>query len=1198
MNAWRIFVLFLMFSLCLYAQKNDIQFEHLAEEHGLSHLLVYSVLQDRRGFMWFATEDGLNRYDGISFKVYKHNPEDPKSLGSNSVTHLCEDREGNIWISTRNQGLDKFEPKTETFVHYRYEANNPNSLSHNYVNGPIYEDACGILWIGTNSGGLNRFHPKKKAFTHYRHDKKNPHSLSHDSVKAIASGTTQEGTPALWIATFGGGLNLFDIRKNSFMRYRHDKNNPESLVDDKIKCLYVDSRKNVVWVGTVSGLDRFDPQKGVFCHYKHDAKNPYSLSGDDVWNIQPGHDDDLWIATLGNGLNHFFPGTGKFSRYSHEKENPKSLSHNTLQDLYIGKDSALWIASIQGVNRFDPHRKKFKLYQHRPHDSDALSCSRVFRILEDPRGMIWIATQTGGLNCLDPEKEIFTNFQNNPEDPHSLSQNGVSDIYQDNTGTLWVATSHGLNQWNPHTKTFIRYFHSGDNPFSISENSLRALGEDSQGNLWVGTFNTGLNRLDRRQNKFFRYTHDPHDPYSICSNNIWKIFRDSTGILWIGTGNGLCKFDQEKGRFIRFVYNKRQPGTISDNTILSFCEESADVLWVGTGMGLNRFDKKTEQFTHFFEKNGLSSNRINSIVADDHGYLWMGTSKGISRFHLQKQKFRNYDIQDGLQGNLFFFSSALKSKDGKIYMGGPNGLNVFDPKEIQDNPHIPPVLLTDFNLFRESVPIGKESVLKQHISFTEKIILSYKESFIGFEFAALNYTASKKNRYVYMLEGFDTSWIHTDSSRRFAHYSHLEPGEYVFYVKGSNNDGLWNEKAASVKIILLPPFWRTFWFKTIMVILTMGSILGSISLRIKNMKARNQQLEQQKKELENEVERRTEAAQSANRAKTEFLAIMSHEIRTPMNAIIGLTYLALDMEQNPRQKEYLQKILTSSKSLLGIMNDLLDISKIESGKMELEQIPFSLDEVLGNVKNIISLKAEEKGLRLCMESDPQIPLVLLGDPLRLGQILINLMSNAVKFTKQGEVSLVVKISLWDNEENKIKICFSVQDTGIGMTQEEIGKIFQPFTQVDASITRKYGGTGLGLSIAKAFVEKMGGKIQANSSPGQGTLFTFSIILGYKEEEKRTHLHPYAKKELQENSINTKTVDISALEPLLAEFYKLLKKHSINAKKELPAIYDHLKNTQWEKELEILENYLKKYDFKNAKDLFIALAEQMQITINQ
>ena len=828
-------------SLC--AVHDDVLFQRLSIEQGLSNAIVYGILQDRQGFMWFGTEDGLNRYDGYTFKVYKCEPNNPGSLSSPVVSSLYQDRHGFLWFSTRNKGITRFDPGTETFTHFQHDDQNPASLSSNYADiSPIVEDDAGMIWIGTSGGGLNRFDPETQTFTHFRHKPADPNSLSNDLVQAIGLATSLDRKQLLWIGT-NFGLNRFDPTTTSFTRYLHDESNPNSLVHNTVRVIYVDPAKNVIWLGTPAGLDRFDPETETFTHFQHDELNPNSLSHNNVRGIIADQDGTLWISTLGGGLNHFDPGSGRFTSYRNDPDNPFSLSDDAIHPIYRDRHGSLWIGTwSSGVNRIDPQRKKFRLFQCR----NGLSHPTVYSIYPDRQGFVWIGTWGGGLNRFDPKAETFTHFQHRPADPQSLSHNAVSQIFEDRSGVLWVGTwGGGLNRFDRATETFTRYQYDPQDPQSLSDNSVRGIAEDARGRLWIGTTNGGVNRFDPSSGTFVRYPYDPQKPGLLSSRNVWHVLYDTQGVLWVGTGNGLNRMEPDAEHFQWFKHDAADPGSISNDTVTTMFEDHSGTLWIGTAMGLNRMDRASGRFQQYFEQDGLPGNRIESIAEDEQGHLWIGTTQGLSKFDPRTGVFRNYDAEDGLQSNVFYHYAAARSPDGRMYFGGLNGFSMFAPEEITDNPVIPPVRFTDFRILGQSVRVGEHSILRRGIDRTDSITLSHDQSVFTIEFSALNYTAPKKNRYAYQLQGFDKDWVQTDSSKRFAHYTNLDPGRYVFRVKGSNNDALWNDSGASVEIIILPPWWKTWWFHTTLIFLLLALVLGGHRYRLSALRARSRLLEQQ-----------------------------------------------------------------------------------------------------------------------------------------------------------------------------------------------------------------------------------------------------------------------------------------------------------------------------------------------------------------
>jgi len=815
----------------LFPGTGNIKFEHITIREGLSQSSVRCFLQDRKGFMWFATVDGLNKYDGYSFKVSKPDPSDANSLSSPFLRGIIEDRSGIIWISTNGGGLNKLDPLTERFTRYQNDPHDPTSLSYNYV-WVVYEDRSGRLWIGTDGGGLDKFDREKKTFVHYRYDPNDPNSLSADRVLSI----TEDREGMLWIGTRGGGLNKFDPASQRFTRFQNNPDDPGSLSNDYIWIVYTDP-SGVLWVGTNSGgLNKFDRETQTFIHYRFDSTNPYSLSHDGVQAICQDRAGALWIGTVGGGVNKFDRSSGRFTRYQRDPNNPDSLSDNYIYSIYEDRSGVLWFGTeVGGVNKLDRNTEQFIHYRQTPNDPNSLSDNNTWSIYQDRSGILWIGTRTGGLNKIDREKEEVRHYFNDPDEPNSLSGIHIRAIYEAPTqpGILWIgADGGGLLEFDPNTGRCTRYRNSPGNPNSLSGNRIYSIYEDRSGVLWVGTRVGGLNRFDRQKKQFVHYRHDPNDPGSISNDYVYSIRQDRWGVLWVGTfAGGLNKFNRENETFVHFQNDVDDPHSLSSNCILSLHEDHSGVLWVGTGGGgLDKFDRQNRRFIHYNMEKGLPNEVIYGILEDRQGNLWLSTNDGIARFNPVTEKFKNYTEKDGLQSDEFnggaYFSSP---RTGEMFFGGINGFNSFYPEGLKDNTHVPPIAITAFLKF------NKEVKLDRPISEIKEIELSYRDYVFSFEFAALDFTVPQKNKYAYKMEGLDDEWIYTDAWRRFATYTTLSPGEYVFRVKGSNNDETWNEEGVSLRIIITPPFWQTWWFRIIAFLLIFLVFWGLYRKRMKNL---------------------------------------------------------------------------------------------------------------------------------------------------------------------------------------------------------------------------------------------------------------------------------------------------------------------------------------------------------------------------
>jgi signal transduction histidine kinase/CheY-like chemotaxis protein/HPt (histidine-containing phosphotransfer) domain-containing protein len=638
----------------------------------------------------------------------------------------------------------------------------------------------------------------------------------------------------------------------------------------------------------------------------------------------------------------------------------------------------------------------------------------------------------------------------------------------------------------------------------------------------VGTQGGGLNRFDSTTGRFKAYRNGQNEPNG-SSGLVKAIFEDQTGILWLGTDAGLNRFDPKNEQFTVYRHDTKNPRSLSHNLVNAILEDHEGRLWIGTPNGLNQLNRSRGDFVAYTTKDGLPDDAIEAILEDHQGYLWLATHNGLSRFHPATKTFRNYSESDGLPGNFlnpYGAESSWQNQDGEMIFGSMNGITTFYPDRLSVHPYVPPVVLTDLNLFNKPVLPGTDSPLHKPIWATDSLTLTHEQSIFTIEFAGLSYAAPEKNRYRYRLEGLESEWNEVDSRRRQATYTSLPARQYVFRVQASNKDGVWNEKGVTLALTVLPPWWATWWFRSLMGLTFVGLIAGAYTIRVSELKQREKLLKVMVRQRTAELTEANQRAEEATAMKSMFLANMSHEIRTPMNAVIGMAYLALKTPLNEKQRDYINKIHNAGTSLLGVINDILDFSKIEAGRLDIEEVEFRLDDVIASVTSITAQKAHEKGLEFLVEVADSVPENLVGDPLRLGQVIANLINNAIKFTEQGDVYF--KAELLEQVGGRAKLRLSVKDTGMGMTPEQSARLFQPFSQADASTTRKHGGTGLGLTISRRLVELMGGEIWLESETGVGSTFLFTVSVGVAFVPGRNRIVPE-----QLRSISALVVDDNA-----------------------------------------------------------------------
>ncbi len=1175
-------------------------FRHITRESGLSHPSVYGIAQDKSGFLWFSTQDGVCRYDGYRFKLFHHDPRDAKTLAENDCDSIVVDNDGMVWIGTWGGGLDRFDPATETFRHYRRKEGDPRTLGDDRVQ-TLLLDHGGTLWVGTFAGGLSRFDRVTNSFSNFM--------LSDNRVWSVA----EDDAGDIWAGT-ENGLNRVDRGTGGVEHVKLPGDVPGAAI---IRSLAFEN--GALWIGTQAGLDRMDVRTRAMQHFSYDPKNEQSLSSNSITAIMKDHRGVLWIGTRDRGLNRFDETSGTFTSWVHDETRPQSIAANDVRSLFEDRSHNLWIATRgAGVDIIDLKERKFTALVTDDRDPKLLHGTRVQSIYEDRNRMLWIGT-TDALHRIDPVTHAMTRFMYDPANPTALPERAIQAITEDRNGNMWLGFwAGGFCRFDPAKGACIEHY--GHDPQALHQSSsdtVLSVLASRNGFLWIAT-NRGLKRFDPATKQEIVFHHDARNPGSLSDDYVTTLLEDDRGVLWIGTDDGgLNWLDPAKQSFEHVA-----AGALIGNRIRALEADGSGGLWIATTTGLDHFDPRTRAARHYTEENGLTSIHIESVLRDNHGDLWLGTYRGVSRLDPRTDRFRNYRADDN--GILLDTNARFRGADGRLYLGGTHGYLTITPDEVHENPFVAPVVITGFRKFNALLPLPASYFTSNPLE------LSRHDNFFTFEFAALDFTSPSDNHYAYKLEGLDPDWVFAGNKTE-ASYTNVAPGKYVFRVRGTNSDGVWNETAASVPVLIEPAIWQTIWFKVLVAALLIAVAFLIYRMRIRAVEAKRRELEalvvvrtaelarinaivrsinaeidfdhlqelilgilrtdvdqatalvfdpstglfrlraalgwdaseledvtMSLEEIEEKFlapaqeaypdififgsderrstltvrlmvaghvegflifEKRQKVDESArdlalmaelkepilsafqkarvlqdlekiNASKNEFVGIAAHDLRTPLGAIAGWVTLVIDRMQTDvfdreRALTQLERVRVAAEQMERLIRDLLDLSSIESGKVELERRPEDLATLIDISITGLREAANKKEIRLDVDGATILPPVSI-DALRIRQVIDNLLSNAIKYTQNGGE---VRVSF---ETGDGEVITHVRDNGQGLSEEDLKTVFRTFRKLSARPTAGESSTGLGLAIVKRLVEVHGGRVWVASEKGKGSTFSFSL----------------------------------------------------------------------------------------------------------
>lgn len=1055
--------------------------EHLSALDGLPQGTVYTTLHDSQGFIWFGTEDGLVRYDGHEIHRYAYSPKGQGGLPGNFIFAIAEDKHGDLWLATKGAGLARWNRASDDFTVFKHSDKNPQSIASDSLRTLIV-DSQGRIWIGMLDSGVDVLDPGTGVVAHLRHSSIERDSLIGDRVYSLMEYPADE----VWIGTETG------IDRWQFVgdRFKHSPfAQGQSVLAGKQISAVIASSDGTVWAAThEAGVHHLASTGQELSALRHDPADLGSIASDEVHSLLDDHAGHLWIGTAA-GLDSLSLPSMDISHYSHDKSEPDSLSDSFVMSLYEDEAGLMWIGTrAAGVNRWNSH--SWELGGRNP---AWLEGRWVVSFEDAPQGHIWVGTMGGGLYDFDPRTGNAVNLDVLLHKDNVLGDRRIMSLHRDQHGNLWIGTwSKGLERLTPDGQITAIGARPGD-PHALSAPGIAAIYETKSGLLWIGTHGGGANILNPETGTVRQLPVGRGIRGATSSENVTSFMEDESGNVWMGTENGGLDVADAQGAVIHsYKHDLTKPDSLSSNIVYALELDSSGRLWAATdGGGLDAVVGSSAHpdavhFQSFSQAEGLTSDTIYAALRDKSGQLWLSGNAGLMRFDPVSNAVKTYHREHGLQGEEFSSGAYFRTQDGKLCFGGAGGFNVFDPALLAATSQPPRIALVGLEILGAPVHEASPNWLLKRVE------LDYRASVVSFDFAALDFTSPRRNRLAYRVSQITDKWIDLNSQRRIT-LTNLPAGDHILEVRAANADSVWSTVPYELTIHKEAAPWLSAPAYAAYGLVVVGFILWAV--RAQREKLRGALAAQQR--LESEVALRTKELRDANQqliiasdAKSDFLARMGHELRTPMNGVVGMTELIGRSPLSVTQARQLQTIRTSAKTLLQILNDLLDLSKAQAGKTQLESLPLDVNLLMEECVSMFTGAAESKGIDLIV--CPALPCGLepFGDPLRVRQILMNLVGNAVKFTERGEVVVTCDTKAAGPALMQLKL--SVSDTGVGISEAARAKIFEPFTQADETTTRRFGGTGLGLSICHELTQLMGGDIVVESAPDRGSTFTVTV----------------------------------------------------------------------------------------------------------